>query len=123
MIDTVIVNAKIVTPRDIVFGAIAIDGGRIELIGPEWQMPKSREVIDAKERFVIPGIVDPKKERAKLNKQREQLAERITLAQKKLANKNFVERAKPQVVARERENLKVYQNQLLAVDQQIEQID
>ncbi len=59
MIDTVIVNAKIVTPRDIVFGAIAIDGGRIELIGPEWQMPKSREVIDAKERFVIPGIVDP----------------------------------------------------------------
>ena len=29
------------------------------MIGPEWQMPKSREVIDARQRFVIPGIVDP----------------------------------------------------------------
>lgn len=59
MIDTTVVNAKIVTPRDVVYGAIAVDGGRIEMIGPEWQMPKSREVIDAKQRFVIPGIVDP----------------------------------------------------------------
>ena len=28
MIDTTVVNAKIVTPRDIVHGAIAVDGGR-----------------------------------------------------------------------------------------------
>jgi dihydropyrimidinase/dihydroorotase len=59
MMDSVIVNAKIVTPRDILFGAIAIAGGRIEMIGPEWQMPKSRNVIDAKGRFVLPGLVDP----------------------------------------------------------------
>ncbi|MCK4850574.1 MAG: class I tRNA ligase family protein, partial [Phycisphaerae bacterium] len=71
----------------------------------------------------IPGIVDAGKELAKLNKQREQLAGRISSAQKKLANENFLSRAKPQVVARERENLKTYQNQLLVIDQQIEQID
>ena len=59
MIDTVIINAKIVTPNDITHGCIAIDGGRIEMVGPHFLMPKSREVIDAEERFVIPGFVDP----------------------------------------------------------------
>ena len=71
----------------------------------------------------IPGIVDPQKERAKLNKQREQLAGRITMTQKKLANGHFVERAKPEVVARERVNLKACQKQLAAVDEQIKQLD
>jgi dihydropyrimidinase len=59
MIDTVIVNAKVVTPRDIVHGCIAIDGGKIQMVGPHFLMPKSREVINAEERFVIPGFVDP----------------------------------------------------------------
>jgi dihydroorotase-like cyclic amidohydrolase len=59
MIDTVIVNAKVVTPSDIVHGSISIDGGRIELVGPSFVMPKARQVIDAGGRFVIPGLVDP----------------------------------------------------------------
>jgi dihydropyrimidinase len=59
MIDTVIHNAKVVTSSEVIAGSIAIDGGRIELIGPSWQMPKCREEIDAGERFVIPGLVDP----------------------------------------------------------------
>lgn len=59
MIDTVIINAKIVTSRDITHGCIAIDGGRIELVGPRFLMPESREVIDAEDRFVLPGLVDP----------------------------------------------------------------
>lgn len=59
MIDKVITNAKIVTPVEIVHGSIAIDRGRIEMVGPEFLMPKAREVIDAGGRFVIPGLVDP----------------------------------------------------------------
>ena len=47
MIDTVIINAKVVTPSDITHGCIAIDGGRIEMVGSRFLMPKSREVIDA----------------------------------------------------------------------------
>jgi len=59
MIDTVITNAKVVTPTDIVLGSIAIDRGRIELVAPQFLMPKSREVIDAGGRFVVPGLIDP----------------------------------------------------------------
>ncbi len=59
MIDTIVANAKIVTARDVIHGCIAIDGGRIQEIGPEYSMPKARRVIDAGERFAIPGLVDP----------------------------------------------------------------
>lgn len=59
MIDLVVANAKIVTSTDIVQGSIAIDKGRIELIGPHFMMPKSRQTIDAGGKFVIPGLVDP----------------------------------------------------------------
>ena len=56
-------------------------------------------------------------------KQKKRGSRNSSSAQKKLANEDFLSRAKPEVVARERENLKAYQKQLLAVDQQIEQID
>jgi len=59
MIDTIIANAKVVTPTEIVRGSIAIDRDRIEMVGPHFLMPKSRHVIDAQERYVIPGLVDP----------------------------------------------------------------
>jgi dihydropyrimidinase len=59
MVDTVIANAKIVTPTEIIRGSIAIDDGRIEMVGPHFLMPKATQVIDAGERFVIPGLVDP----------------------------------------------------------------
>ena len=59
MIDAIVANAKIVTPTEIVHGSIAIDRGRIEMVGPHFLMPKSRQVIDAQERYVIPGLVDP----------------------------------------------------------------
>lgn len=59
MIDTVIINAKVVTPREISHGCIAIDEGKIQLVGPRFLMPESRELIDAQDGFVIPGLVDP----------------------------------------------------------------
>jgi len=40
MIDTVITNAKVVTPTDIVLGSIAIDRGRIELWLPSSSCPR-----------------------------------------------------------------------------------
>ena len=59
MIECVIINAKIVSPREILHGCIAIDGGKIELVGPRFLMPQSRQTIDARDRFVIPGLIDP----------------------------------------------------------------
>ena len=59
MIDKVIANAKIVTPSEVVHGSIAVDDGRIELIGPGFLMPKAKQTVDAGGRYVIPGLVDP----------------------------------------------------------------
>ena len=69
----------------------------------------------------IAAIVDVDKELAKLQKQRQQLLVRINSAQKKLANDNFVQRAKPEVVERERKSLAACQGQLAAVEEQIKQ--
>lgn len=59
MIDTIIVNARAVCPDGTKQGCIAIDGGKIQFVGPQFMMPQARTVIDAEERFVIPGLVDP----------------------------------------------------------------
>jgi len=53
----------------------------------------------------VPGAVDLEKERAKLDKQRAQLEGRIAGAQKKLSNEKFLQKAKPEVVERERERV------------------
>ena len=59
MIETVIRNAKIATSQDITYGCIAIDGGKVQWVGPDFHMPKARQEIDARGQFVIPGLVDP----------------------------------------------------------------
>ena len=69
----------------------------------------------------IPGIVDSAKELAKLQKEKDQLLQRIASAEKKLANTQFVNRAKPEIVQRERDNLLSSQTQLNAIDAQIQQ--
>jgi valyl-tRNA synthetase len=68
----------------------------------------------------VPGVVDLEKEKAKLGKQREQLQKRIEGAQKKLANENFLARAKPEVVERERERVGELEAELRNVDASLE---
>jgi len=69
----------------------------------------------------IPGIVDTAKELAKLQKEREQLLHRIASAQKKLSNPQFIDRAKPEIVRSQRDNLLACQTQLNAINDQIQQ--
>ena len=62
------------------------------------------------------GVVDIEQERARLTKQREQLAGQIESSEKKLANEGFVSRAKPEVVEKERMRLADLKTQLAGID-------
>jgi valyl-tRNA synthetase len=53
----------------------------------------------------IAGVVDLEKEKARLEKQRGQLQGRVDGARKKLSNEKFLEKAKPEIVERERGRL------------------
>ena len=63
----------------------------------------------------IEGVVDPVKERQKLEKQREQIAQRIAGNEKKLANEGFLAKAGEAVVAKERAQLEEQRQQLATV--------
>ncbi|MFQ5825901.1 MAG: dihydroorotase family protein [Dehalococcoidia bacterium] len=58
-IDTLVRNARIVSPRGIVSGAIGIKGEKIAFIGSDEALPEAKTVIDAEGRYVIPGVVEP----------------------------------------------------------------
>ena len=83
--------------------------------------PRAASIIGGTVQAFIPGIVDLDKELERLEKQQAQLLERIASAQKKLANSQFLSRAKPEIVQRERDNLRTNEGQLGTVKEQIEQ--
>jgi N-acyl-D-aspartate/D-glutamate deacylase len=60
MIDCLITNGRIVdgTGRPSVYGAVAIDGGRVVAVG-DGDATSARRVIDAEGRCVAPGLIDP----------------------------------------------------------------
>ena len=64
----------------------------------------------------IHGVIDVAQERARLADQKEQLAGALGRCEGKLANENFVSRAKAEVVARERERLVQLQEQIRTVE-------
>ncbi len=71
----------------------------------------------------IPGAVDLEKEKARLAKQRDQLGGRIEGAKKKLSNENFVNKASPEVVERERERLGELEAELAKVEANLASLD
>ncbi len=62
------------------------------------------------------------KERERLTKKVDKLRSGIEGSRKKLANENFVSRAKPEVVDRERERLADLESQRRAVREQLERL-
>lgn len=40
-------------------GGVAIDAGRIVAVGADAELPSARRTIDAREQFIIPGLIDP----------------------------------------------------------------
>ena len=59
MLDLIIKNGKIITPTEIVNGALAILKGKIVKLGNEADFDDADLVIDAKENWVLPGLIDP----------------------------------------------------------------
>jgi valyl-tRNA synthetase len=53
----------------------------------------------------IPGVIDVDKERVRLTRQREQLLGRLEGSRRKLANADFLRKASPEVVQKERDRL------------------
>jgi valyl-tRNA synthetase len=64
----------------------------------------------------LEGVIDLGVERERLHKERDRLTSLIGGAEKKLSNENFVSRAKPEVVEREREKLDSLRGDLEKVD-------
>ena len=71
--------------------------------------------------FVL-GVVDLDKERAKLEKLKDELEKRIGGAKKKLDNPGFVAKAPPEVVAKEQQRVADLEQQLASVTKNLEEL-
>jgi len=77
---------------------------------------------DATEVYVH-DAVDVQAERAKLQKQKQQIEKAKKAAEAKLANENFVNKARPQVVAQARNRLAELSEQLKTVEKHLSELD
>jgi len=71
----------------------------------------------------VHNVIDPEAERARLVKQRQEIEQAKKAVESKLANANFVAKAKPEVVAQAREKLQQLQEQLQAVEGHLAEIN
>jgi len=67
----------------------------------------------------VAGAIDVQAERARLETQRQETVTFIERAQAKLNNENFIQRAKPDVVQRQREQLAQLQEQLAGIQKNL----
>lgn len=58
-VDLKIINGKIVTQGKVKNTGVAIRGGRIVAIANDEFLPEADKVIDARGKYIIPGVVDP----------------------------------------------------------------
>lgn len=59
MVDLVIKNVHVVTEKDIFFGGVAINDGKIVTLFSDGAEPEAEKVIDGQNNYLIPGGVDP----------------------------------------------------------------
>jgi dihydroorotase (multifunctional complex type) len=57
-VDLVVKNGRLVSPRGVVDGGVAIDDGVIVAVAREPNLPDADRVIDAREMAVLPGVLD-----------------------------------------------------------------
>lgn len=58
MVDLAIRNGIVVSPRGRFRGGLAIQGEQIVAVGADGSLPPARRVIDAGERYVLPGLIE-----------------------------------------------------------------
>ncbi len=71
----------------------------------------------------VHDVIDPEAERARLEKQKQEIEQARKAVENKLANENFVTKAKPEVVAQARERFEQLQEQLQAVERHLAEFD
>ncbi|MDO8304080.1 MAG: class I tRNA ligase family protein, partial [Sedimentisphaerales bacterium] len=92
--------------------------------GPEAEKPhKAAATIVDEIQVYVHDVIDPAAERTRLEKQKQQILGFIQPIEVKLANENFVARAKPEVVLASREKLKELQEQLAVIEKHIEELN
>lgn len=69
------------------------------------------------------GLIDPAKERARLQKQQETIRRDIEKAQSRLTNENFLQRAPADVVEAEKKKMKELQAQIELINKNLESLD
>ena len=79
-------------------------------------------VVRDVEIFVL-GVVDVEKERKRLVKHRDQISHRLEAARKKLSNENFLGKARPDVVERERERLGALEAEFATVEKHLGELE
>jgi valyl-tRNA synthetase len=70
----------------------------------------------------VHDVIDPKAEKQRLEKQKAKIKNAKTVVEAKLANKDFVNKAKPEVVARTREKLTQLGEQLKSVEKHLSEL-
>jgi len=78
------------------------------------------EVLSNEIEIYVHDIINIDSERDKLCQQKEKLAERIKRTQSKLSNENFVNRAKPEIVQRERKSLIMLKEKMATVQKNLD---
>jgi valyl-tRNA synthetase len=79
-------------------------------------------IADATQVYVH-DVIDPEAERQSLEKQKEQITNALKPTQAKLSNENFINRAKPEVVAQAREKLANLEEQLETIDRHLMELN
>jgi dihydroorotase/allantoinase len=57
-VDLVVKNARIVSPRGIVEGGLAVEGGVVVAVAKDSHLPEGDRVIDAGGKYILPGVLD-----------------------------------------------------------------
>jgi len=90
--------------------------------GPNCDKPAQAATAVSEElELYVGGVIDAEAEQKRLLKQKEELAGAIARTENKLNNENFVTRAKPEVVQRERDRLKQLKEQVATVQRNLDE--
>ena len=93
-------------------------------VAPDMQRPAASAMqVVGRTEIYLTGLVDPEKEKERLEKQRDKLLQDIQKAEAKLQNANFVERAPAHVVETEKERLKEAKTQVDLLEQNLVALD
>ena len=93
-------------------------------LGPDVEAPKNSATQVAGDVEVFLGdVLDPERERARLEKDRDKLSQQLEGGKKKLANEKFVSRAPAEVVETERKRVADLESQLASITKNLQALN